>query len=203
MPQAQARRTRQTGRSVRVRHVSRTAAMPPTPKVRRQCDGEGPAVRDPQPLSIRGSYSYPMIVIHRRVTVSDENVTLRYQEAIHLPPGACPQPPAGEALATQTALPPQAPLRPLASLAPPAKFGRPAQDDPRAGVLDERLSGQPVMVHAGCRPRALAVLLDDPAATALSLRTHMEPADLMELILILAQAAADALRERDTEKAVR
>jgi hypothetical protein len=42
----------------------------------------------------------------------------------------------------------------------------------------------------------VSVLLDDPAAAALSLRTHMEPADLMELVLILAEAAADVLRER-------
>lgn len=144
----------------------------------------------------------------RGVTVSDRNVTLRNQETINATPGACPPIPAGEALATRTALPPlaSAPLSPLASLAPPATFGRPAQDtrDPRADVLDGRLPEQPAMIHAGCRPRALAVLLDDPAATALSLRTHMEPADLMELILILAEAAADVLRERDIpEKAVR
>jgi hypothetical protein len=42
------------------------------------------------------------------------------------------------------------------------------------------------------------VLLDDPADAALSLRTHMPPADLMELILILAQSAADALRNHHT-----
>jgi hypothetical protein len=36
------------------------------------------------------------------------------------------------------------------------------------------------------------ILLDDPAAAALSLRAHMEPADLMELTLILAETAADA-----------
>ena len=34
-------------------------------------------------------------------------------------------------------------------------------------------------------------LLDNPAAAARSLRAHMEPADLMELTLILAEAAAD------------
>jgi hypothetical protein len=46
------------------------------------------------------------------------------------------------------------------------------------------------------RPRTLCVLLDDPAAAALSLRTHMQPADadLRELLLLLATAAADALR---------
>jgi hypothetical protein len=42
------------------------------------------------------------------------------------------------------------------------------------------------------------ILLDDPAAAALSLRAHMEPADLMELTLILAETAADALRDRNT-----
>jgi hypothetical protein len=46
------------------------------------------------------------------------------------------------------------------------------------------------------RPRTLRVLLDDPTAAALSLRTHMQPADLRELLLILATAAADALRDR-------
>jgi hypothetical protein len=46
------------------------------------------------------------------------------------------------------------------------------------------------------RPRTLCVLLDDPAAAALSLRTHMQPADLQELLLILATVAADVLRER-------
>jgi hypothetical protein len=46
------------------------------------------------------------------------------------------------------------------------------------------------------RPRTLSVVLDDPAAAALSLRTHMQPADLRELLLILATAAADTLRDR-------
>jgi hypothetical protein len=44
------------------------------------------------------------------------------------------------------------------------------------------------------RPRTLCVLLDDPAAAALSLRIHMQPADLRELLFLLATAAADALR---------
>lgn len=84
------------------------------------------------------------------------------------------------------------PLNPLISLAPPAKFGRQARStrDPHVDVLD----GQPVTGH---RPRTLAVLLDDPAATARSLRTHMESAHLMELVLILAEAAAGVLRDRD------
>jgi hypothetical protein len=85
----------------------------------------------------------------------------------------------------------------LGSLAPPVTFGRLAQDtrDLHANVSAGRLSGHPTTVQADYRPRILSVLLDDPAA-ALSLRTHMEPADLMELILILAEAAADVLREQ-------
>jgi hypothetical protein len=105
-------------------------------------------------------------------------------------------------VAIRTALQTLAPLNPLASLAPPAKFGRRAQGtrDPHADVLGGHLSGQSA---TGCRPRTLAILLDDPAATALSLRTHMESADLMELTLILAEAAADVLRDRETtDKAV-
>jgi hypothetical protein len=99
-------------------------------------------------------------------------------------------------VATRTAPQTLAPLHPLASLAPPARFGRQAQGtrDPHADVLVTQLSEQSA---TGCRPRTLPVVLDDPAATALSLRTHMEPADLMELILILAGAAADVLRDRD------
>jgi hypothetical protein len=50
------------------------------------------------------------------------------------------------------------------------------------------------------RPRTLSVLLDDPAAAALSLRTHMQPADLRELLLILATAAANPLRDRQQLK---
>ena len=46
------------------------------------------------------------------------------------------------------------------------------------------------------RRRTLCVLLDDPAAAALSLRTYMQPSHLMQLLLILAQAAADTLRDR-------
>ncbi len=78
------------------------------------------------------------------------------------------------------------------------EFGRLAQGarDRHADVLTGRLSWCQTLVEASYRPRTLSVLLDDPAAAALSLRTHMEPADLMELILILAEAAADVLRER-------
>jgi hypothetical protein len=52
------------------------------------------------------------------------------------------------------------------------------------------------MDQAPHRRRTLRVLLDDPADAALSLRTHMQPADLMEMILMLAQSAADALRDQ-------
>ncbi|HEV7829276.1 MAG TPA: hypothetical protein VGP04_10575 [Pseudonocardiaceae bacterium] len=99
---------------------------------------------------------------------------------------AAPQPPAS------------APPSPLASLAPPVTFSRLAQGthDLHAEVSAGRLSEYPAKVQTGYRPRTVSVLLDDPAAAALSLRTHMEPADLMELVLILAEAAADVLRER-------
>ncbi|MGH3776743.1 MAG: hypothetical protein ACRDRR_13610 [Pseudonocardiaceae bacterium] len=94
-------------------------------------------------------------------------------------------------MATRTAPhpPASAPPVPPACQAPPATFGRLAQEagDLHIGVRVGRLSGQ---------PRTLSVLLDDPAAAALSLRTHMEPAALMELILILAEAAADVLQAR-------
>jgi hypothetical protein len=72
-------------------------------------------------------------------------------------------------------------------------FSRLAQDthDLHANASAGQLSGHPMMVQTGYRPRTLSVLLDDPAAAALFLRTHMEPADLMELTLILAEAAAD------------
>jgi hypothetical protein len=50
--------------------------------------------------------------------------------------------------------------------------------------------------QAGYRPRTLCVVVDDPAAAALALRSQMKPADLMELILILAEAAAEVLGKR-------
>jgi hypothetical protein len=93
--------------------------------------------------------------------------------------------PAGEALTTQAAmtrLPPSAPPGLPASVVPPTTFGRRAHDAP-----------------AGSRPRTLAVRLDDPAATARSLRAHMEPADFMKLIIFLAEAAADVLRKRNED----
>jgi hypothetical protein len=51
-----------------------------------------------------------------------------------------------------------------------------------------------MLVQASSSQRCLSVLLHDPAAVALLLRTQMKPDDLMELILILADAAADVLR---------
>lgn len=46
------------------------------------------------------------------------------------------------------------------------------------------------------RSCTLSVVLDDPAAVAQTLRDQMEPADLMELMFILAEATADVLRQR-------
>ncbi|MGH3984361.1 MAG: hypothetical protein ACREX8_09770 [Gammaproteobacteria bacterium] len=85
------------------------------------------------------------------------------------------------------------------SVAPPAEFGRLAKDAPdlHADVFAGPRFAHRAMVQAGYRPRMLSVRLDDPAAAARSLRTHMEPADLMELIYVLAEAAADVLREQE------
>jgi hypothetical protein len=101
-------------------------------------------------------------------------------------------------LATQTCHPPVSALpSPFACLAPP-EFGRLANDarDHHAEVLAGWPSEHPVMVPAGFPPRCLSVLLHDPAAVALFLCAHMTADDLMELILILADAAADVLRAR-------
>ena len=101
-------------------------------------------------------------------------------------------------LATQTCQSPVSALpSPFACLAPP-EFGRLANDarDHHAEVLAGWPSEHPVMVSAGFPPRCLSVLLHDPAAVALFLRTHMTADDLMELILILADAAADVVRAR-------
>jgi hypothetical protein len=57
-------------------------------------------------------------------------------------------------------------------------------------------SKHPVMAQAGSGPHCLSAPIHDPAAAAQFLRTHMRPDDLMELILILADAAADVLRAR-------
>ncbi|HKR52429.1 MAG TPA: hypothetical protein VJT72_23205 [Pseudonocardiaceae bacterium] len=93
-----------------------------------------------------------------------------------------------------TAPPSLASASPNRSLAPPAKFGRLAQD--ASDALVGPLPVPPATVEDGYRPRTLSVHLDDPAAAARSLQTHMEPAELMELIYILAEAAADTVRER-------
>jgi hypothetical protein len=99
---------------------------------------------------------------------------------------------------TPTAAPSLASAPPNRSLAPPAKFGRLAKDasDLHTDALAGPLSVPPATVEDGYRPRTLSVHLDDPAAAARSLQTHMEPAELMELIYILAEAAADVLREQ-------
>jgi hypothetical protein len=55
-----------------------------------------------------------------------------------------------------------------------------------------------LLAQAGYRPRTLFVVLDDPVVAARSLRDHLLPADLMELVVILAEAVADSLRERTT-----
>jgi hypothetical protein len=107
-------------------------------------------------------------------------------------------PPAGEALATQTCQPPVSALpSPFVSLAPPefSRLATNARDD-HADMLTGWPSEHPAMAQSGSRPRWLSVPLNDPAAAALFLRTHMEQDDLMELILILADAAADVLRAR-------
>jgi len=59
-----------------------------------------------------------------------------------------------------------------------------------------QLTGHPPMDRGAERRRTVCVLLDDPAAAALSLRTYMQPRHLMQLFLILAQTAADTLRDQ-------
>ncbi|MDQ1538186.1 MAG: hypothetical protein QOE58_2579 [Actinomycetota bacterium] len=94
-------------------------------------------------------------------------------------------------------LPASAPHSAPMCLTPPPRFGRVCHDDPHhLDTLTGQLTGHPPMDQPQHRPRTLCVLLDDPAAAALSLRTHMQPADLQELLLILATVAADVLRER-------
>jgi hypothetical protein len=86
-------------------------------------------------------------------------------------------------------------------VAPPAQFGRFAQavgnvsTQESVGALPEHLA---LMSQSGRRTRALSVVLDDPVAVARCLRDHMQPADLVELIVLLAQAAADVVRKRTT-----
>jgi hypothetical protein len=47
------------------------------------------------------------------------------------------------------------------------------------------------------------VVLDDPAVVAQALREQMEPADLMELMFILAEATAGVLRQQKQIDALR
>ena len=105
---------------------------------------------------------------------------------------------AGETLVARTGplLPASAPSSPPMYLVPPARFGRAHQDAPHhLNTPTGQLTGPPDR-PTPAPARTLRVLLDDPAAAALSLRTPMQPADLQELLLILATAAADALRDR-------
>jgi len=86
-------------------------------------------------------------------------------------------------------------------VAPPAQFGRLAQavGDPSIDTPMTGLPAHPVpRPRAGYRPRTLSVVLDDPVAAARSLRNHLEPTDLLKLIVILAEAAADVVRKRTT-----
>jgi hypothetical protein len=112
---------------------------------------------------------------------------------------------AGDALSTRTATVPSSVSAPLATspacVVPPAQFGRPAQpvDGLSAKGPVAGLFGRPVRCsQAGSPSRTLSVVLDDPVAAARSLHNHMQPTDLLELIVILAEAAADGLRERTT-----
>ena len=68
--------------------------------------------------------------------------------------------------------------------------------DLHADVLAGRLSAHGAMVKAGYRPRTLTVRPDDPEAVVKSLRTHMEPAALVELLRLLADALSESLEER-------
>lgn len=106
-------------------------------------------------------------------------------------------------LATLTAVPHppvSAPPSSPACLAPPAKFGRRAQAvrDLHVEVSAGRLFEHPVRVSpAGYRSDTLSVVLDNLAAVAQALREQMQPADLMDLMFILAEATADVLRQRN------
>ena len=113
---------------------------------------------------------------------------------------------AGDTLASRAAVVveplvsiPQA--RSAACLAPPAQFGRFAQTvgdvstRGSVGGLPEHLG---LVSQSGRRTPRLSVVLDDPVAVARCLRDHMQPADLVELIVLLAEAAADVVRKRIT-----
>lgn len=68
-----------------------------------------------------------------------------------------------------------------------------------AEVLAGRLSAHRAMVQAGYRPRTLSVRPDDPASVVKTLRTHMEPEALVELMRLLADALQEQLcAERQT-----
>jgi hypothetical protein len=91
--------------------------------------------------------------------------------------------------------------KPRTCVAPPAQFGRCAQavDDLSGEGSAAGVPGHPAPAPLGdYRPRTLSVLLNDPVAAARSLRNHMQPADLIELIIILAEEAADVVRGRTT-----
>lgn len=50
--------------------------------------------------------------------------------------------------------------------------------------------------RVGERSRVVSVVVDDPAGLAHVLQEQMDPADLVELVVILAQAMAEVLRQR-------
>jgi len=113
----------------------------------------------------------------------------------------------GETLASRAAVGVVEPLvsiplaRSAACVTPPAQFGRFAQAMGEVsapgcvGGLPERLG---LVSQSGRRAPTLSVMWDDPVAVARFLRDHMQPADLVELIVILAEAAADVARKRTT-----
>jgi hypothetical protein len=87
-------------------------------------------------------------------------------------------------------------------LVPPVRFGRRAQVgcDLHGEVSAGRVLGQAVPVSwVGDRSCGLSVVVDDPAGVAEVLRERMDPADLMELVVILAEAMAEVLRQRNQD----
>jgi len=93
--------------------------------------------------------------------------------------------------------------RSLACVAPPAQFGRRRQGVGDRGVegLTTRLSGRSVLAPPlGYRSRMVSVAVDDPRAAARSLRNHLQPAELMELAVILAEVAANVVGKRTTRQ---
>jgi hypothetical protein len=86
------------------------------------------------------------------------------------------------------------------SVASSAPLPPPTSTTVRVPLQSHSTKGGPD-IHDGpgpARAAYLSVLLDDLIADALSLRTHIAPAELMEQIL-LAEAATDALRDRQSE----